>query len=213
MVAAPGDFGVVELRLLHEMLTCAVRKLRFHPRIAFYLNEKWEMQMISTGTRRVFAIGAGVVLLTLATLLTPAARSEGQDERSNGRYIIQAATNMAKLVNDGEKKQFRLQANTFSTGGAWMTQGTDKWVSIYTVQLTEGRQYRFLAAGDDDTSDLDIDIQDSSGKSVATDVETSATAAVPFTPTAAGRYTVRLRLYSSKNNVQCFCFAAVMAKD
>ncbi len=90
---------------------------------------------------------------------------------------------------------------------------TAGWVPIFTVQLTAGRSYILLAAGDNDTKDLDLDIQDSSGRVLAADTETSPVANVPFEPKVSGRYTVRLRLYDSRNSVPCYCFANVMVKE
>ena len=55
--------------------------------------------------------------------------------------------------------------------------------------------------------------QDASGKVVARDVKVDPEAVVDFTPSASGRYTVRIRLFDSDNNVPCFCVAVFTHDD
>ena len=160
---------------------------------------------------RVFGVYAwGACCLIAMTFLTTG-RLAGQ-EKGQGNYVVQASTKLSTLINKANNDRYVLQ-DGFSTGGAWIKQSADKWVPIYTVQLTEGRKYRFLAAGDNDTKDLDLEIQDSTGKTLASDEDIAATAVVDFAPSVSGRYTVRLRLFDSQNEVPCFCFVAVMVKD
>ena len=145
----------------------------------------------------------------MALMFVSAGSSAAQEGRSV--YVRQASTRLAKLMDDAERDKFILPANAFSIGGGWLNQSTDQWIPLFTVQLTEGKAYRFLAAGDNDTNDLDLEIQDASGKVVAQDVGVAADAKVEFTPQMSGRYTVRLRLYDSKKSV--FLFATLMSKD
>jgi hypothetical protein len=158
--------------------------------------------------RRRVALG---VCLTMALMFVSAGSSAAQEGRSV--YVRQTAARLSKLMDEAERDKFILPVNAFSIGGGWLNQSTDQWIPLFTVQLTEGKAYRFLAAGDDDTKDLDLEIQDSSGKVVAQDVSVAADAKVEFTPQMSGRYTVRLRLYDSRNNLPCFCFATLVSKD
>lgn len=139
--------------------------------------------------------------------------AEGSSQQAPGTYIKEAANRLADLVNTAAKQGFSVQSNAFSTGGAMIKKDANRWIPIYTVQLTEGRAYVLLAAGDNDAKDLDLDIQDTSGKTLAEDTLTSPTAVVSFTPKVSGRYTVRLRLYDSRDDLPCYCLATVMARD
>jgi hypothetical protein len=55
-------------------------------------------------------------------------------------------------------------------------------------------------------------VQDATGKTVASDTLTDPEATVEYTPQAAGRYTVRIRLYASDKNLPCVCLGLVMSK-
>ncbi len=152
-----------------------------------------------------------IYFLAIAASLGVTGTSLGQNGQT--KYVQEAAARLAPLVDKAAQQNYRFQKNAFSFGGALIDKNADRWVPVYTVQLTEGRSYVFLAAGDDDTRDLDLDIQDSSGRTLAADVETTAVAFVSFTPRTTGRYTVRLRLYDSRDGVPCYCLSAVMAKN
>ena len=145
----------------------------------------------------------------LAFLVLPLAASaqEGQ-----GKYVAEAAIRLTKLVGTANQQGYGLQDSTFSVGGAWLKHSKETWVPLYTVKLEEGKKYRFIAAGDGDAKDVDLEVQDSDGKVVARDVKTDPEAVVDFTPAASGRYTVRIRLFDSVNQVPCMCLAVVMTK-
>jgi hypothetical protein len=150
----------------------------------------------------------GICLLTIGAGARRADAQEGQ-----GIYVAQASARLTRRINTGNRDGFTLQNNSFSIGGGWIKQSKSDWVALFTVQLVADKNYRFLATGDDDARDVDIDIQDANGKTVAADVETSADASVDFTPRASGRYLVRIRLYDSRTNVPCVCLGVVMAKN
>jgi hypothetical protein len=148
--------------------------------------------------------------LALACWMAPGVESRTVVQQGQGKYLTQASAALEKLMDDAAG--YKLLNNALSIGGGWMTQGADNWVSVFTIKLEEGKDYRFLAAGDKDTVDLDLKIQDSEGRVVAADEGTEPTAVVSFRPTARGDYLVRLRLYASQNNLPCTCLAAVLAK-
>lgn len=152
----------------------------------------------------------GVCLASLWTLLgvQHASAQEGQ-----GKYVTEATVRLIKLIDASNKGGFTLQDNSFSIGGGWLKQSTETWVPLYTVQLTGGKKYRFLASGDADAKDVDLEVQDANGKVVAKDVKTDPDAVVEFTPQNTGRYLVRIRLYASDNNLPCVCLAVVMMKN
>jgi hypothetical protein len=129
-----------------------------------------------------------------------------------GAYITQAATRLGKLVDKANTQKFTLQPNSFSIGGGWLKKG-DAWVSTYAVQLYEGKQYRFLAAGDNDARDVDLRVTDLKGEQeFAADVERKADAVVNFSPKTSGRYLVQIRLASSREGQDAVCLSVVMMK-
>ena len=81
------------------------------------------------------------------------------------------------------------------------------------VELTAGTKYRFLAAGDNNAKDVDLEVQDATGKVVVFDERTNPEAVVDFTPTVSGRYLVRIRLYDSQDRTSCVCLGVVMSKS
>ena len=150
----------------------------------------------------------GVCLASVLAVLVSDNRASAQQ----GHYITEASASLTKLIDAGNKAGFALQDNTFSIGGGWLKQSTTNWVPLFTVQLTGGKSYRFLAAGDHDAKDVDLEVLDANSKVVAQDSATDPTATVDFTPNATGRYLVRVRLYASDNNLPCVCLGIVMSK-
>ena len=150
----------------------------------------------------------GVCLVSVLSVLATENRAAAQQ----GVYITQASARLTKLIDASNKDGYVLKDNAFSIGGGWIKQSKEKWVPMYTVQLVAGKQYRFLAAGDNDAKDVDLDVRDSSGKTVAADDATAAEAVVTYTPTLSGPYTVRIRLYDSQGDVPCVCLGIVMVK-
>jgi len=154
--------------------------------------------------------GRFVVGACLASLLALVGASSANAQQ--GVFITQASARLSKLVDKGNTDGYSLQSNSFSIGGGWLKKG-DAWVSCYTVQLTAGKQYRFLASGDNDAKDVDLRVTDLKGeKEFAADVDTAADAVVNFTPKVTGRYLVQIRLYSSRENVDAVCLSVVMGK-
>ena len=152
----------------------------------------------------------GVFLASVLTML--AAENRAIAQAGQGVYITQASARLTKLVDAANKGGYSLQDNSFSIGGGWLKQSQTTWVPLFTVPLTEGTTYRFLAAGDNDAKDVDLEVQDKDGKTVAVDVKTDPEAIVDFTPTTTGTYVVRIRLYDSDRNQPCVCLAVVMTK-
>ncbi len=156
----------------------------------------------------------GLVGACVLGLLVVAGSTQRVDAQGGGQggYITEAAARLTKLVEQANKDGYKLQDNSFSIGGGWLKQSASDWIPLYTVQLNGGTKYRFLASGDKDAKDVDIEIQDAKGKTVAADVDTAADAKVDFAPKETGRYLVRIRLYDSKDNLPCVCLGIVMSK-
>ena len=75
--------------------------------------------------------------------------------------------------------------------------------SFLTTTLNAGQSYAFLGAGNDPARDVDIIIEDESGKIVAQDIKDDAIAVVNFAPIRTQRYTLKLKLHAA--SAPCFC--------
>jgi hypothetical protein len=156
----------------------------------------------------------GLVLVAFAAAVVAvlSAGSPAQAQQGQGKYVTEAAARLAKTIGAANADGFKLSDNTFSIGGGWIKQGGNNWVSLFTITMEQGKQYRVLASGDGDATDVDVEIQDKGGKTLVSDTSTAADAVVNFTPDTTGRYLVRVRLYASRNNLPCVCLAIVMTK-
>ena len=155
--------------------------------------------------------GRFALVVCLASVMTVFV-SENRASAQQGKYVTEAAARLTKLVDTSNKAGYTLNDNTFSIGGGWLKQSKKDWIPLYTIPLTAGKSYRFIAAGDADAKDVDLEILDANNKIVAQDAETDPWAAVDFTPKVSGVYLVRIRLYASDNNDPCVCLAVVMTK-
>lgn len=128
-----------------------------------------------------------------------------------GKYVGSAAARLKQWVDASNEQGYKLQNDGFSIGGGWIKQSKE-WVSLYTTELKAGKGYRFIAVGDMDARDVDLQIVDSRGRVVANDSLTEPEAIVNFRPQNTDRYTVRIRLYASNQNLPSVCIAIVMVK-
>jgi hypothetical protein len=158
----------------------------------------------------LFGRPQGILSISLAIVLLGSGTASAQ--QGQGKYVAEASARLIKLINSANGDGYILQDNSFSIGGGWLKQGRDLWVPLYTVQLQAGREYRFLASGDADARDVDLQIVGPGGNVVASDVDTAADAIVNFRPNASGRYEVRIRLYDSDNNLPCVCMGIMMIR-
>jgi hypothetical protein len=164
-----------------------------------------KLGMALVGVRGRMALAA-LVMFLLATLV-PARPATAQGQ---GKYLSEASARLGKLIAKANQEGFIFTDNQFSIGGGWLKQGQENWVPLYTLNLQGGKKYRFLAAGDYDAKDVDLQVQDLNGKTVAEDVGTEPEAVVNFTPPNTAKYLVRVRLYDSDQNLPCLCLAIVM---
>jgi hypothetical protein len=151
-----------------------------------------------------------VAALSLGMLVLSAGKVSAQEKQ--GPYIAQASQRLIKLIDKANGEGYKLQDNKLSIGGGWMKQGNENWVTLYTIGLEKGTAYRILAAGDGDAQDVDVQIVDANGKTVAADTKNDPDAVVDFTPTVSQQYQVRIRLYASRENLPCVCLGIVMSK-
>jgi hypothetical protein len=156
--------------------------------------------------------GLVLVAFAAATVAVLAAGTPAPAQQGQGKFITEAAARLSKHIGAANGDGFKLVDDRFSIGGGWIKQGASNWVSLYTLNMTAGKTYRVIAAGDNDAKDVDVEIQDGAGKTVAKDTSTDPEAIVNFTPGTSGKYLVRVRLYASRNDLPCVCMAIVMAK-
>jgi hypothetical protein len=150
----------------------------------------------------------GVCAASALALVVSASQASAQQ----GVYVTQTAARLSKLIDAGNKDGYALANNSFSIGGGWLKQSKKNWVPLFTVPLAAGETYRFIAAGDNDAKDVDIEILDSNNKVMAKDTATDPTATVDFKCKTTGNYLVRIRLYESDENAPCVCAAIMMTK-
>lgn len=83
--------------------------------------------------------------------------------------------------------------------GAFLQPGRNSWI---TTELEGGTSYIFAGAVAS-TCDLDIIVEDSSGRAVASDTKNDNIPVVRFAPRVSGTYTIRLSLYSGDAGYFC----------
>lgn len=160
--------------------------------------------------RRWIPSTPALCLFGAAVLLAGPTRGAAQE--GQGKYITEATVRLTRLIGSANKDGYELPNDTLAVGGGWLTKNTKTWVRLGTVKLEEGKAYRFLAAGDSDARDVDVEIRNSDGKVVAGDVKTDSEAIVDYTASASGTYEIRVRLYDSMNDLPCFCVALMLVK-
>jgi hypothetical protein len=158
----------------------------------------------------VRTLGNRFTLVAVAVSLT-VLFTGGTASAQQGKYVTQAATRIGQLVDTANGAGYKLYDNTFSIGGGWLKQSASTWVALYTITMEEGKQYRVVAAGDDDATDVDVEIQ-LNGATKKADTSTAPTATVDFTPSESGRYLIRVRLYTSTGSRPAVCMAVVLKK-
>ena len=155
-----------------------------------------------------FTLGISAAILIAFVASANQAGAQGKQ----GPYVTEAAARLSKLINDGNEDGYTLANNSFSIGGGWLKQSKKDWIPLFTVPLQAGKTYRFIAAGDKDAKDVDIEILDANNKVVAKDALADPTATVDYKCKTTGDHTVRIRLYASDENVPCVCLAIMMTK-
>jgi hypothetical protein len=136
-------------------------------------------------------------------------------QRTVATYSKEAMGNLAPLLEKAARDGFKLEANTTTVFGGWLPQGrgqgNERWVPILIMHdVDPNAQYRVIAAGDNDTKDLDLRIVDPAGKVVVQDVAVAREAEVTFQPQRRQDYVIQLRLFDSTDN--CVCIGSILKK-
>jgi len=156
---------------------------------------------------RLYASRSNVPCVCMAIVMT-----QGKSN-AQGKYVEQAASTLVKLINAANADGYKLRDNKLSIGGGWLKQSTSEWIRTYSTPLKANTGYRFLAAGDKDAKDVDVEVTNSGGKVVAVDGKVDPTAVANYKTGKGGEYTIRVRLYGSQSNLPCVCLAISLTKQ
>ncbi len=130
-------------------------------------------------------------------------------------YSKEAMDDLVGLLRKAAKDGFAMEPRTTTMFGGWLPrgrgEGNEPWIPMLTLRnLDPNKQYRVIAAGDNDTMDLDLRVLDPTGKVVAQDTTVLRNAEVTFRPTRQQDYVIELRLYNSNDN--CVTLGAILRK-
>jgi hypothetical protein len=136
-------------------------------------------------------------------------------QKAVATYSKEAMNNLSLLLDKAARDGYSMEPSTTTVFGGWLprgrAQGNERWVPMLIMkELDPNRLYRVIAAGDNDTKDLDIRIKDPTGKIVAVDDAVARDAEVSFRPARRQDYTIEMRLYDSTDN--CVCIGAILRK-
>ena len=154
-----------------------------------------------------------LVIAAVVAGLLPASPAFAQ--QSIAAYGKEAMESLGHLLDKGARDGYKMEARTTTIFGCWMPKGeksgNEPWVSVLiATKLSPNKAYRIIAAGDNDTIDLDLRILDPSGAVVVEDNLITREPEVTFRPTREQDYTIQLRLYHSRDN--CVCMGSILTK-
>jgi len=153
-------------------------------------------------------------LLALVLPLALAAPASAQPKHA-ATYLNEAftrVTDIAKALNQKLGYGYAKEANPSILVG-WVNRGARL---DFTWNLTAGVEYVLVADGDLDATDIDLQVfagAGAVGQAIVQDFRFNREAVVNFTPKASGKFTARLILTSSANNVPCACAMVLMRKN
>ena len=140
----------------------------------------------------------------------PVGQPVGQNN-AGGPFLVQAMTRVTNLAANAKQLGGYGYNDNISIMAAWVE---GKRSISFGYPLTAGTDYLFLAAGDNDARDIDLAITDNyDNRTVALDQGSEPEAIAPFTPRFTGSYTLKLTLFSSRDNLPCICSLVVLKRD
>jgi len=158
-------------------------------------------------TRRRALVAAALIAVTAGATTAQQPQPQGQ-----GDSAAQAAARLVRLIGLAKQDGYSLRENTSAFGGGLLRRGDANWVPAGRVSLRAGGHYRFLAAGDFNAVDVDLQVRNEDGWLVASDTTASPEAVVEYAPTRTGSYLLRLRLRACRGDAPGVCLAAVLEK-
>ena len=154
--------------------------------------------------------------IAVAVALAWAAPAPAQQPKHAAGFLSEAfvrVTDLATKANTKLQYGYAKEANPSILAG-WVKRGGR--LEFTYRNLIGGGEYLFLADGDNDAEDVDVQVYSGTstqGTPISQDVGTNRDAIVAFTPPANGNYTVKLTLAGSRNNVECACALVLMRKN
>lgn len=130
-----------------------------------------------------------------------AARAQDPSE-----YVGQAVGRLAGSIINASREADVGYNDGLSLFGAFMEKGTSTALS---QELLPGRTYLIAGSGDDDATDVDLEIFYPDGRLAASDTEVDALPVVAFTPTQRGYYSIKLELHEGQTRTS-FCAMAIL---
>ena len=129
-------------------------------------------------------------------------------QRSIATYGKEAMESLGRMFDKAAKDGFAMEPRTTTMFGGWMPKGdktgNEQWISVLTMtKASPNKTYRIIAAGDNDTLDLDLRILDPTGAVVVEDNLITRETEVTFRPARDQDYTIQMRLYHSRDNCVC----------
>ena len=154
-----------------------------------------------------------LVIAAVVAGMAPASSTFAQS--SVATYGKEAMESLGHLLDKSAKDGFVMEARTTTIFGCWMPKGNktgnEPWLSVLTLtKASPNKSYRIIAAGDNDTIDLDLRILDPLGNVVVEDNLITREPIVTFRPTREQDYTIQLRLFHSRDN--CVCIGGILTK-
>ena len=136
-------------------------------------------------------------------------------QRSIAAFGKEAMDSLGHMLDKAARDGYTMEARTTTMFGCWMPKGektgNEPWLSVLTLtKASPNKTYRIIAAGDNDTIDLDLRVLDPSGAVVIEDNLITRETEVTFRPTREQDYTIQLRLYHSRDN--CVCIGGILTK-
>jgi hypothetical protein len=130
-------------------------------------------------------------------------------------YLEEAMTHLGHRFAKADKDGFVMESGVTRLFGCFLPKGNktgnEPWQSVCILnRASPDRSYRIVAAGDNDSLDLDLRVLDPSGSVVVEDNLIARATEVTFRPIREQSYTVQLRLYDSRNN--CVCIGGILTK-
>jgi hypothetical protein len=147
-------------------------------------------------------------MLFVLFMLVPVATAQSQTSEgwTPGHFLAQAVARVYGLVSSTVISDRGIGfADGISMLGTLVKPGE---TTTLVRSLTAGTTYLLVAGGDDDAEDLDVEVKDMSGRTLASDVESDAIPVVEFTPLRSGRYQIVLSL--PRSAVDAFLVLAIL---
>ncbi|MEZ6104844.1 MAG: hypothetical protein R3B96_01690 [Pirellulaceae bacterium] len=152
----------------------------------------------------------GTLMLLTGLLASNSLQVMAQEEESEwvpGKYMIQAVGEMLDAADVLQRDlKYGYAEGACMVGVLLQPQGD----YTMTRRFEKGIEYAIVAGGDEDASDIDVEILDSKGNVVIKDDSEDRLGVIEWTPTTTGEYRVRVKLFEAR--IESFCAFTVLRK-